>query len=205
MPPTGWPASWERPGSGRPPSTATVHSTSEPEPSPPSSADRPTPSWPPTSSHGASMSMTSPVSCISTHRVTRRVTCTGQVAPAGPETRARSSAWCRSSSRARCGRCSRRSDSLPSSLRPSRRRRRRRRFLAHRRLLPKKNERGAPPKNPERAARHEATASRLNGTVKFFDASARLRLSRCAGWQRRLRASLQASRTRTGTTFPPKG
>jgi superfamily II DNA/RNA helicase len=31
-------------------------------------------------------------------------------------------------------------------------------------------ERAAPAKNPARAARHKATASRLNGTVKFFDA-----------------------------------
>ena len=33
-----------------------------------------------------------------------------------------------------------------------------------------KAERAVPTKNPARAARHKATASRLNGTVKFFDA-----------------------------------
>ena len=41
--------------------------------------------------------------------------------------------------------------------------------VAERPTTASKAERAVPAKNPARAARHKATASRLNGTVKFFD------------------------------------
>ena len=65
--------------------------------------------------------------------------------------------------------------------------------------------RSSRPKNPERAARHEATASRLNGTVKFFDAKRGYGFLAAPDGSDVFVHHSKLRRPRAGTTLPPQG